>query len=133
MRRSLNWFEATMDRLIEIGKSIKRARNRVGVSQDELARSVGMSRVSISNIEGGKQKTSGGKLMDIAMALGVGLDELVGNEKHISTAPMSSLEEARARIAELEQVVLRQNEAIREQGRVLRDINLALRSWVRDA
>lgn len=38
------------------GAAIKRHRNTIDITQDELARRVGLSRASIANIENGRQK-----------------------------------------------------------------------------
>jgi len=40
--------------LIEIGPLLKRARQDAGLSQEQLAQSLGMSRATISAIEGGR-------------------------------------------------------------------------------
>jgi transcriptional regulator with XRE-family HTH domain len=56
---------------IEIGKLIKKARNLKEWTQVELGEKVGMSRVSITNIEQGNQRPSIYTLYIIAEELGV--------------------------------------------------------------
>lgn len=54
-----------------IGETIREARHAQGISQEELAKRVGLSRVSIVNIECGRQRLPIATLYDIADALGV--------------------------------------------------------------
>ena len=56
--------------LVIIGTNIKRIRTKVGFTQGELARRVGLVRTSIVNIEAGRQDTTILRLIDIAGAMG---------------------------------------------------------------
>lgn len=60
-----------------MGYKLKECRQRMKLSQDELARASGVSRVTISNIETGKTEFVGTKtLLKLASALGVSIDEI---------------------------------------------------------
>lgn len=60
--------------LSEVGKSLRTARKTRGLSQAELARSLGMSRATISAIENGTVREIGvRKLMALSTALGLEL------------------------------------------------------------
>jgi transcriptional regulator with XRE-family HTH domain len=52
-----------------IGREIAQQRASIGLSQAELARSIGLTRSSISNIEKGRQKMLVHTLLDIAVSL----------------------------------------------------------------
>lgn len=55
----------------EVGAAIRKVRIAAGINQDELAKRVALSRTSIVNIEGGRQRLPLTTLYDIADALGV--------------------------------------------------------------
>lgn len=56
---------------VQIGQLIAKRRKSVGLSQADVAASVGLTRTSISNIETGRQKMLVHTLLDIADALEV--------------------------------------------------------------
>ena len=56
---------------VALGGLIRARRERIGLTQGELARRVGMTRTSITNIESGRQKVQLHTLYDIAYALGM--------------------------------------------------------------
>ena len=56
----------------EVGLRLQRARRERGVTQEELARRVDLSRTSITNIEKGRQRILLHQLVDIAAALDAG-------------------------------------------------------------
>jgi len=60
-----------------LGGMIRGRRAHVGMTQDELARRVGMTRTSITNIERGRQKVQLDTLYDIGAALGVPARDLL--------------------------------------------------------
>ncbi len=60
--------KADFDRAL--GERIREARERVGVKQDQLARAVGLSRTSITNIERGRQGVQAHLLVRLAEILG---------------------------------------------------------------
>jgi len=55
----------------ELGRLIREARDQRGLTQAELAASVGLTRTSVSNIEKGRQKMLLHTLYDFAGALGI--------------------------------------------------------------
>lgn len=64
--------------LEDIGTKLREERDRVGISQRELARRVGLSPSMISQIESGLSKPSVSTLYGIVTELGVSLDDLFG-------------------------------------------------------
>lgn len=61
-----------MDRFYEqFGRRLRAARDSVGLTQDELATRVGLTRGSIANIERGTQAVSLARFVGLAGALGV--------------------------------------------------------------
>jgi transcriptional regulator with XRE-family HTH domain len=56
---------------VTLGRLLRARRESVGLSQGELARRVGMTRTSITNIESGRQKVQLHTLYDVARALDV--------------------------------------------------------------
>lgn len=62
---------------IEIGKRIKIARIRIGISQENLAELVNLSPSHMSNIETGTTKVSLTSIVKIANALSVTVDDLL--------------------------------------------------------
>jgi transcriptional regulator with XRE-family HTH domain len=55
----------------DVGKRIRDARGRAGLSQEDLAAAVALKRTSITNIESGRQKLLLHTFVDVAAALGV--------------------------------------------------------------
>lgn len=69
----------------ELGRRVKVARNRAGITQGELAAAVDLSRGSVANIERGDQAPPPYRLSLIAAALDVDPFELLpGGEWHVS-------------------------------------------------
>lgn len=62
---------------IDLGNNISSIRTKKGISQDDLAKEIGLSRPSIANIEKGKQRPSIYTLIQICTYLGVELLELL--------------------------------------------------------
>lgn len=60
----------------EIGSRVRKARERLGLSQEWLAGTAGLTRTSITNLEAGRQRTQVHVLMVIAARLGVSLVSL---------------------------------------------------------
>lgn len=65
----------------KFGEVVRGLRKRVGLSQASLARSVGLSRPSIANIEKGRQRVFLDQLFAIAAALDVDVRELLPSRK----------------------------------------------------
>ena len=70
--------------LAEIGPVLKRARREAGLSQEELARPLGMSRATISAIESGRCDEIGFQKLSALLA-SVGLEVSVGVRKRRPT------------------------------------------------
>ena len=69
--------EALRELYTGLGAKVRRARNRRGWTQLELARAVGLSKHSITNVEAGRQRPPVHMALLIAMALDVPVDELL--------------------------------------------------------
>lgn len=64
-----------------MGYKIKEVREAKGMTQEELSRSSGISRVTISGLENGTARATTTKtLMAIANALGVSVEQIFFNE-----------------------------------------------------
>ena len=66
-----------------VGLSVRDFREKMGVTQEELANKVGVSRTSITNIEAGRQKVPLHTLFEIASFLDVELSELLPTREKI--------------------------------------------------
>ena len=60
----------------ELGGIIRSARNQLGLTQEELARLVSLTRTSITNIEKGRQKVSSHLLVELSEVLNFSLANL---------------------------------------------------------
>ena len=69
----------------ELGRRIRRARERnsEGLSQDALAKRLGISRASVVNIEGGRQRAPLHLLWQIAEVLGTDLTFLIPRKEEL--------------------------------------------------
>lgn len=68
----------TQDALyVKLGEVIKEYRNKLDIKQDLLADFVGLSRISIVNIEKGKQKVQVHTLLEIAKYLQIPISQLL--------------------------------------------------------
>jgi DNA-binding XRE family transcriptional regulator len=61
----------------DFGASLRMARKRAGLSQDDLARRVGLSRTSITNIEGGRQQVLLHTFIGLCRAVGKDPESMV--------------------------------------------------------
>jgi transcriptional regulator with XRE-family HTH domain len=61
----------------EVGTRIKAARERIGLTQDGLARRIGVSRSAVAQWETGRSGQIGTNLTQIAAVLSVGVDHLL--------------------------------------------------------
>ena len=73
--------------LEDIGTRLRVERDRVGISQRELARRIGLSASMISQIESGQSKPSVSTLYDIVTELGVSVDDIFGGENGSGGTP----------------------------------------------
>lgn len=74
------------DFYIELGRRLKREREKAGMKQKELASEVGVKPPFVSSIENEGVKVSLYLLRKIAHALKISLDDLVSEKKTTSTA-----------------------------------------------
>jgi transcriptional regulator with XRE-family HTH domain len=61
----------------KLGKNLKRIRTEKGISQGDIAKSLGVSRGFVSNIENGKTNPTLATISRLANAIGVTSDELL--------------------------------------------------------
>jgi transcriptional regulator with XRE-family HTH domain len=64
--------------MAKLGERIREVRQRKGLSQSELARLSGVARSLITNVEAGRRTLSLANARDVARALGVSVDYLIG-------------------------------------------------------
>ena len=70
-----------------VGERIKKRRNELGWTQDQLAQKAGISKSFLSDLENGKRSVSADNLLDIARVLSLSLDYLMkGEEPKVRTA-----------------------------------------------
>lgn len=65
------------DLLITIGKNIRRIREKMGISQAELAARCNYEKSNMSRIESGKTNLTLGTLLNIAQSLGISVVSLM--------------------------------------------------------
>lgn len=61
---------------LEVGRRVRIARERIGLTQDALASQVMLSRTSVTNIEKGRQKVMAHTICNLAEALNIPPSEL---------------------------------------------------------
>lgn len=82
---------------MNVGEKIKQRREALGWTQRELANTAGMTQNRISEVESGKrQQMSFSRMRDLARALGVSADWLLGTWDDIGQAPEPKGEAAAA-------------------------------------
>jgi len=92
--------------LEDIGTRLREERDRVGISQRELARRIGLSASMISQIESGQSKPSVSTLYAIVTELGVSVDDIFrGHENHEGSLASPDAEPTDAAAAEHDPVV----------------------------
>ena len=82
--------QGTGEILMPVGKNIKRIRNSVNITQDQLAELVGMSRPSLVNIECGRQSLNAQQLIAFSRVLEVSADVLLGLVDGTAEAPANA-------------------------------------------
>lgn len=88
-----------------VGKRIRTARKAIGMSQELLALSIGVSRASVVNIEAGRQRLLLHVLVSIAAALGIEPCALLQNVATPDQSYANRALAAEARTRELEQQI----------------------------
>lgn len=74
----------------DLGAKIRARREAMGLTQAALADEIGISRTSLTNIEGGRQRLLVDQLAQLCSTLSVSPSELVPpNPKSVVTAPQS--------------------------------------------
>ncbi len=73
--------------LASIGERLRSARDRAGLTLDQLAVASGLSKAHLSRLESGERQPSIAALLDLSGTLGVPVNELLGEERH--GAPMA--------------------------------------------
>ena len=68
---------------VYFGLAIKEYRNKIGISQEKFALSIGMDRTYYSSVEAGKRNLSIQNIEKIALGLNVSLDELFSRVQEI--------------------------------------------------
>lgn len=64
--------------MAHIGKTIKSLREKSGITQEELAKILGVSRPAVTDIEQGRRRVSSEELVHLAKALRVSADQILG-------------------------------------------------------
>ena len=83
----------------ELGRRIKEARNKENVNQELLATYLDLSRISISNIEAGKQKIQLHTLLDLVKFLHIDIGELLKPLSSLLIDQVSASQEKRIQTA----------------------------------
>lgn len=92
-KRKLTEGVSTMDALMrKIGNRIKEMRERKGLSQEDLAKKLEISRVTVSQIENGKRKICTEELIALSRTFNVSTDILLNLEKDIEVILEKSTE-----------------------------------------
>ncbi|KYH31535.1 MAG: helix-turn-helix domain-containing protein [Moorella sp. (in: firmicutes)] len=86
---------------MSIGKRIKELREKIGLTQEELAERVQISRSALANYESGYREPKGDILVRFAKALNTSTDFLLGNEVKIDKTKKYELDEATRLFARL--------------------------------
>jgi transcriptional regulator with XRE-family HTH domain len=64
--------------MIKVGENVKRLREAASVTQEELAKEIGISRPTLTNIEANKRKVSAEELAKLADYFNISADEILG-------------------------------------------------------
>lgn len=85
---------------IEIGKKIRDVRERKHISQEDLAKKVGLTRTSITNIEKGRQKLLVHTLINIAQELSMDAKALLPSSEEPFAKVLNELSDNHKRVVE---------------------------------
>lgn len=84
-------MEREKSTMIQLGSRIRQARDRAGLTQEQLAERIGVSRTAVARYESGEIEPKLHNLAAIALALNVSADELLGI-RPVSSVPLLSPE-----------------------------------------
>lgn len=76
-----------------VGSEIRRRRERLGKTQDELALQIGLSRASVANLEAGRQAVPLHHLVEIAAVLGVSAADILPQEPRLEITDTKVLDD----------------------------------------
>ena len=86
------WNDVTVNQS-ELGQRIRQARERIGMTQEELAEAVERDQKAVSEYENGKRKLSATDLAIYARALGVDITYFFDGELHVDQLDQLLLQE----------------------------------------
>ena len=81
--------------LASIGDRLRSARDRAGLTLDQLAESTGLSKAHLSRLESSERQPSIAALLDVSAALGVPVNVLLGEDRGGSPLSISTGSESR--------------------------------------
>ena len=73
--------------LASIGERLRAARDRAGLTLDQMAEASGLSKAHLSRLESGERQPSIAALLDLSAALGVQVNALLGEDR--TSSPLS--------------------------------------------
>lgn len=93
-------FGEDANQRIALGMRIRRAREYVGMSQDEVASALGVSRPAVTNIESGTRKVEALELSKLANLFGVATEELLSGRQVVDGERVAFLARATKGLSE---------------------------------
>lgn len=90
MRKQSIRVNAVNNELAALGKNIRRAREKMDISQEELAFRCGLHRTYLSDIERGARNLSFSSLLAVAQGLGSTVSEITRTQAAFSDLPGKS-------------------------------------------
>ena len=69
-----------MIKMKKLGTNLKKAREFLGLTQDDVARLMGVSRLIITNIESGNRKVSAEELFKFSKIYGISMEDLCAED-----------------------------------------------------
>src|SRR5947209_19520268 len=70
------------------GAEVKRRRNKLGISQEELAERANLHRTYVSDVEAGKRNPSLASIQRLAMGLGASVSSVFGAAEEVRPVPV---------------------------------------------
>ncbi len=68
---------------VKLGKRLREIRQARGLSQEQIAKILGLNRSTVSQIENGKRSLAADELSSVSDALGISIDSLLDPDKEI--------------------------------------------------